>query len=68
MKSRIELAETVLKDYCRLKGEPLDSYETGITDLITDLMHLAQKEDLDGIVLSGMAMLHFEAEKLGMHN
>jgi len=68
MKSRIELAEAVLKEYCRLKKEPLDSYETGITDLITDLMHLAHKEDLDGVVLSGMAMLHFEAEKLGMYN
>jgi len=68
MKSRIELAEAVLKEYYRLKGELLDSYETGITDLITDLMHLAHKEDLDGIVLSGMAMLHFEAEKMGMHN
>jgi len=68
MKSRIELAEAVLKEYCRLKKEPLDSYETGRTDLITDLMHLAHKEDLDGVVLSGMAMLHFEAEKLGMYN
>jgi NTP pyrophosphatase (non-canonical NTP hydrolase) len=68
MKSRIELAEAILKEYCRLKGEPLDSFETGITDLITDLMHLANKEDLDGIVISGMAMLHFEAEKLGLHN
>jgi len=68
MKPRIELAETVLKEYCRLKGEPLDSFETGITDLITDLMHLAHKEDLDGIVISGMAMLHFEAGKMGMHN
>jgi len=68
MKSRIGLAEAVLKEYCRLKGESLDNFETGITDLITDLMHLAHKEDLDGIVLSGMAMLHFEAEKLGMNN
>ena len=68
MNSRIALAEAVLKAYCRLKGEPFDSFETGITDLITDLMHLAHKEDLDGVVLSGMAMLHFEAEKQGLHN
>ena len=68
MKSKAELAEAVLQEYCRLKGEPLDSYETGITDLITDLLHLARKEDLDGVILSGMAMLHFESESLGMHN
>ncbi len=62
MNSRTQLAEAVLAEYCRLKGEPLDSYETGITDLMADLMHLARKEGLDGFELSRMAQMHFLVE------
>lgn len=62
MNSRTQLAEAVLAEYCRLKGEPLESYETGITDLMADLMHLARKEGLDGFELSKMAQMHFLVE------
>jgi hypothetical protein len=29
---------------------------------MTDLLHLAHKEDLDGVALSRMVQMHFEAE------
>ena len=41
MKARTESAQQALNEYCRSKGEPLDTLETGIIDLLTDLMHLA---------------------------
>jgi hypothetical protein len=62
MNSRTRIAETILTEYCRLKGEYLDCHETGITDLMTDLMHLARKNDLDGFDLSRMAQTHFLVE------
>lgn len=63
MNSRTQLAEAILAEYCRLKGEPLDCFETGITDLLTDLMHLARQEGLDGFSLSRMAQMHFLVEE-----
>ena len=62
MNSRTQIAETILTEYCRLKGESLDCHEAGITDLMTDLMHLAQKENLDGFDLARMAQMHFLVE------
>ena len=62
MHTRTELAEIVLTEYQRLKREPLECLETSITDLMTDLLHLAHREGLDGLVLSKMAQMHFEAE------
>jgi hypothetical protein len=62
MNSRTQIAETILNEYCRLKGESPDCHEAGITDLITDLMHLARKNDLDGFDLSRMAQVHFLVE------
>ncbi len=62
MNSRAQRAETILSEYCRLKGESLDCHEAGITDLITDLMHLARENDLDGFDLSKMAQVHFLVE------
>lgn len=63
MNSRTQTAETILNEYCRLKGESLDCHDAGITDLMTDLMHLARKNDLDGFKLSRMAQMHFLVEK-----
>ena len=62
MNSRAHRAESILNEYCRLKGEPLDCHEAGITDLMTDLMHLARQNDLDGFDLSRMAQVHFLVE------
>jgi len=62
MNSRTQRAETILAEYCRLKGEPLDCHETGIIDLMADLMHLARTENLDGCNLSRMAQMHFLVE------
>jgi hypothetical protein len=62
MNTRTQIAETILIEYCRVKGEPLDCQEAGITDLITDLMYLAQANDLDGFALSRMAQMHFLVE------
>jgi hypothetical protein len=45
-----------------MKGEPLDTLETGIIDLLTDLMHLARTEGLDGFMLAQTAMMHFLVE------
>jgi hypothetical protein len=63
MVARTLLAEAILAEYCRFKGEPLDSYETVITDMMTDLMHLARNNDLDGFDLSRMAQMHFLVEE-----
>ena len=62
MHLRTQIAETVLVEYHRLKREPLECLETSIIDLMTDLLHLAHKEDLDGAALSKMVQMHFEAE------
>ena len=62
MNSRTQIAETILTEYCRLKGEPLECHETAITDLMADLMHLAGKNDLDGFDLARMAQTHFLVE------
>lgn len=63
MNSRAKLAKAVLAKYCRLKGEPLDCHETGIIDLMTDLMHLARKEGVDAFQLSRTAQTHFLVEE-----
>jgi hypothetical protein len=62
MHSRTQIAESVLIEYHRLKREPLECLENGIIDLMVDLLHLAHKEDLDGVALSKMVQVHFEAE------
>jgi hypothetical protein len=62
MEARTQLAEAIVSEYCRFKGEPLDSYETVITDMMTDLMHLARNNDLDGFDISTMAQMHFLVE------
>jgi len=62
MNARAHRANAALTEYCRVKGEPLDSLETGIIDLMADLMHLAQDENLDGFDLSRIAQKHFLVE------
>lgn len=65
MHSRTQVAEIIVNDYCRFKGETLDCYESAITDLMADLMHLASKKNLDGFNLSRTAQMHFLAESEG---
>ena len=62
MNSRTQIAETVLVVNYRLKREPMECMETSIIDLMTDLLHLPHKEDLDRVTLSKMVQIHFEAE------
>ncbi|MDP2103505.1 MAG: hypothetical protein Q8K26_01125 [Candidatus Gracilibacteria bacterium] len=40
----------------------MDCQETGIIDLMADLMHLAHDENLDGFDLSRIAQKHFLVE------
>lgn len=63
MNRRTDQAEIILTEYCRLKGEPLECLETEIIDLMTDLMHLARKENLDALSLTRMAQMHFLVEE-----
>jgi hypothetical protein len=62
MTRRIESARQALDQYCLSKGEPLDTLETGIIDLLTDLLHLAQTEGQDGFMLGQTAQMHFLVE------
>ena len=63
MNIRAQRAKAALAKYCRIKGEPLDCLDAGITDLMTDLMHLARREGLDGFQLSRTAQGHFLVEE-----
>ena len=62
MTQRTENARQALDQYYRSKGEPLDTLETGIIDLLTDLMHLARIEGQDGFMLAQTALMHFVVE------
>jgi len=62
MNIRAQRAKAALAKYCRIKGEPLDSIETGIIDLMTDLMHLARREGLDAFNPYRTAQVHFLLE------
>ena len=62
MSNRTIASERALTEYFRSKREPFDSVETGIVDLMTDLMHLAKKSQLDGVRLARMAEMHFMVE------
>jgi hypothetical protein len=62
MTQRTESARQALDQYCLSKGEPLDTLETGIIDLLTDLLHLAQTEGQDGFMLGQTAQMHFLVE------
>ena len=62
MTRRTESARQALDQYCLSKGEPLDTLETGIIDLLTDLLHLAHIEELDAFDLGLTALKHFVCE------
>jgi hypothetical protein len=68
MTQRTESARQALDQYCLSKGEPLDTLETGIIDLLTDLLHLAQIEGQDGFMLGQTAQMHFLIETEHMRN
>ena len=57
------VAEALWVEYHRLKREPIDCLEASIIDMITDLMRLARKENLDALALIRMAQNHFQAEE-----
>ena len=57
------VAEALWVEYHRLKREPIDCLEASIIDMITDLMHLAHRENLDALALIRMAQIHFQAEE-----
>ncbi|WP_306546044.1 hypothetical protein [Desulfobulbus sp.] len=40
----------------------MDAQETGNIDLLTDLMHLARTEGMNGFMLAQTAMMHFLVE------
>ena len=62
MTQRTESARQALYQYCLGKGEPMDTLETGIIDLLTDLLHLARLEGLDGCTIGQTAQIHFVVE------
>ena len=62
MTRQTDSARQALDQYCQSKSERLDTLETGIIDLLTDLMHLARTEGLDGFMLAQTAMMHFLVE------
>lgn len=62
--SRRMRAEFMLAQYCFIKGESFDEYETEIeiTDMVTDLFHVAHREGLAPEAIVRMALGHFEEE------
>ena len=62
MTRRTESARQALDQYCLSKGEPLYTLETGIIDLLTDLLHLAQTEGLDACTIGQTVQIHFVVE------
>ncbi len=62
MTRRTESARQALDQYCLSKSEPMDTLETAIIDLLTDLLHLARLEGQDGFMLGQTAQMHFLVE------
>jgi DNA-binding ferritin-like protein (Dps family) len=60
-RKRIRNAKAALRSYIRARRYS-DIAETDLTDLITDLYHLAQSEDVDVEVIASEALAHFKAE------
>jgi hypothetical protein len=58
---RIRNAKAALRAYGGLRRYS-DIAETDITDLVTDLYHLAQSENVDVEVIARQALTHFKAE------
>ena len=62
MTRRTESARQALDQYCLSKGEPMDTLEIAIIDLLTDLLHLARLEGLDAWTIGQTAQIHFVVE------
>ena len=62
MTQRTESARQALDQYCLSKGEPLETMETGIIDLMADLLHLAEQERLDAYTVARTALKHHLVE------
>ncbi len=60
--TRTQRASTLVEEYRALTGEPFDCLESTITDLITDLLHLAHMEGIDANRICKMAAIHVSAE------
>jgi hypothetical protein len=54
-------ASTIVDEYCALTGE-YNCLESTITDLITDLLHLAHREGMEANSICQMAAIHVSAE------
>ena len=61
---RIESAREALLNFGERDGDLLDCYEADITDLIADLLHLAEAEGVDPESVLRMAKMHWEAERV----
>ena len=63
---RVRQARCALKAYGRnrqvTRSDPPIGTEETITDLVADLYHLAQSEDVDVEVVASQALAHFTAE------
>ena len=62
MTQRTVFARQALDEYCRSKGEPLDTMESGIIDLMADLLHLAEQKRLDAYTVARTALKHHLVE------
>jgi hypothetical protein len=60
-RKRVRNAKAVLRAYIRARDYS-DINETDLQDLITDLYHLAQSEDVDVEVIARQALANFKAE------
>jgi hypothetical protein len=58
---RIRNAKAALRSYVGFRRYS-DADETDLTDLVTDLYHLAQAENVDVEFVARQAMAHFKAE------
>jgi hypothetical protein len=60
-RKRIRNAKAARRAYIRARDYS-DTNETDLQDLITDLYHLAQSEDVDVEVIARQALANFKAE------
>lgn len=66
--SRIEAAQAAMDAHARAKGDSGDfagsqDQEECLVDILADLMHLAELEDIDFSVALSMAHHHYEEER-----
>jgi hypothetical protein len=61
-KQRAAYAETAIKAFLEVCKT---DREDAITDLVTDLMHLARRDGADPYTIVRTAQMHFEAEENG---